>query len=182
MNQLKIFLIILSTAVMTSCSVSSDNKSDDYNCPKEIILSGAFRLENTESEYEDIISLLDRQHELEAYMETVWEKKEGLDIWEDFEEYAQNVYTKEYVDYFFTPKYFGENSPYYHINEQGELVRAEADGIVFEIKHNNLWKLAMNDNYAVVQELETDSGSLYRIYQIINTQSGFRIYSQMELQ
>lgn len=51
---------------MTSCSASSDNKADDYNRPKEIILSEAFRLENTESKYEDIISLPDRQHAIEC--------------------------------------------------------------------------------------------------------------------
>ena len=146
-----------------------------------IFLSGASELENTASEYADMISLLEKQHELETYMETVWERKEGLDTWEDFEEYAQSVYTKEYVDCFFTPKYFGLNSAYYYLDEQGQLCRMESDGIVDSIKSNSLWKMAQSENnYAAVQKLDTDDEQLYRIYQIIKTDAGFRIYSQIE--
>lgn len=148
---------------------------------EKVYLIGTSILEDTVPEYAEIISLLEYQHELESFMETAWEKREGFDTWEDFEVYAQEVYTKDYVDCFFTPKYFNEYGSYYYLDEQGNLTRRESDGIVDKIQSNTLYKMTKSENaYAVIQECETDDGIQHRIYFIIHMEEGFRIYAQIE--
>lgn len=168
-----VILIIINTLCLSCCGKQENSGT--------ICLIGTNELESTAPEYTEILQLLERQHELEVFMETEWEKKEGLNIWNDFEEYAQTVYTKEYVDYFFTPKYFGEDGAYYYLDEQGNLMRRESDGVVSEIQSNTLLKMTKSENaFAVVQECETDNDIEHRIYLILGMEDGFRIYAQIE--
>lgn len=179
MNKRFFFLLAFT---MILCFSGCKNEADTTTVNVNLI--GTTALETADPAYAEIMALLERQHELESFMERQWEKKERLDTWEDFEEYAQEVYTKEYVDYFFTPKYFGEDNPYYYLDEEGVLTRWETDGIVSGIKSNTVLKMTSLTNtenvYAVVQERETDSEPEHWIYLIIHIEEGVRIYAQIE--
>lgn len=181
----KILFLLAFTTILCMSGCKNEADTATVNAIEATInVTGTTALETTDPAYAEITALLERQHELEFFMETQWERKEGLDTWEDFEEYAQEVYTKEYVNYFLTPKYFGEDNPYYYLDEEGVLTRRETDGIVFGIKSNTVMKMTslMNTEnvYAVVQERETDNEPEYWIYLIIHMEEGFRIYAQIE--
>lgn len=153
----KILFLLAFTTILCMSGCKNEADTATVNAIEATInVTGTTALETTDPAYAEITALLERQHELEFFMETQWERKEGLDTWEVFEEYAQEVYTKEYVNYFFTPKYFGEDNPYYYLDEEGVLTRRETDGIVFGIKSNTVMKMTSLTNtenvYAVVQE------------------------------
>jgi hypothetical protein len=157
---------------------------DNGNNISDIYLPETEALDSSSPEYKEITSLLEKQHEIEAFMETVidWDEHSDLKTWEDFETYANQAYTLEYVNNCFTPKYFGEESSYYYNDDSGQLMRHEADGIVNDIQSNNIFRLTQSENnYVVVQEVATDSEPIYNIYVITDTENGLRIYSQVDL-
>lgn len=181
MKKLAVFFAFIMALCLSGCGKEADKE--------QISLIGTDALEPTAPAYAEITELLERQRELEVFMETAWflpsenpqARKEGLDTWADFEAYAQEVYTKEYVDDFFTPKYFGEDGSYYYLDEQGNLVRRESDGIVYDLRSNTLLKLTKAENaYAVIQEYETDDAPEHRICLIVRREDGVRIYAQIE--
>jgi hypothetical protein len=184
------FWIIISAivicAVVAVCFMTSPKKAvDNVNNGSNIYLSGTEALDSVLPKYKEITSLLEKQHEIEAFMETVidWNEHSDLKNWEDFETYANQAYTSEYVNNCFTPKYFGEESSYYYNDDSGQLMRHEADGIVNDMQSNNIFCLTQSgNNYVVVQEVATDSEPTYNIYVIIDTKNGLRIDSQVDLQ
>jgi hypothetical protein len=183
------FWIIISAivicAVVAVCFMTSPKKAvNNGNNGSNIYLSGTEALDSASPQYKEITSLLKKQHEIEAFMETVidWNEYSDLKTWEDFETYANQAYTSEYVNNCFTPKYFGEESSYYYNDDNGQLMRHEADGIVNEIQSNNIFRLIQSENnYVVVQEVATDSEPTYYIYIITDTENGLRIDSQVDL-
>jgi beta-lactamase regulating signal transducer with metallopeptidase domain len=177
-----IIAAIVICAVVAVCFMTSPKKAVDNS--SDIYLTGTEVLDSASPEYKEITSLLEKQHEIEAFMETVidWDERNALKTWEDFETYANQAYTLEYVNNCFTPKYFGEKSSYYYNDDSGQLMRHEADGIVNDIQSNNIFRLTQSENnYVVVQEVATDSEPTYNIYVITDTENGLRIDSQVDL-
>jgi hypothetical protein len=171
-------ILIIFVVIISLCGCNGNNSRNIY-------LPETEWLDSSSPEYKEITSLLEKQHEIEAFMETVidWNENSDLKTWEDFETYANQAYTLEYVNNFFTPKYFGEESSYYYNDDSGQLMRHEADGIVNDIQSNNIFRLTQSENnYAVVQEVATDSEPTYNIYVITDTENGLRIDSQVNLQ